>query len=143
MVSESSRRVSDQTDPQVNEQIRRQTEFSIAFHREHPERIPDRLRELDEEWDIERTLQTNASTLTLVGLALTLLRGRKWLLLPLTVQSFLLQHSLQGWCPPLPLFRRMGFRTRDEIAQERHALAELHGGQRGAKHTAGMERGMV
>ncbi|WP_407921819.1 hypothetical protein, partial [Corallococcus sp. AB049A] len=28
--------------------------------------------------------------------------------------SFLLQHGLQGWCPPLPLLRRLGLRTRGE-----------------------------
>ena len=41
--------------------------------------------------------------------------------------SFLLQHALQGWCPPLPLFRRLGVRTAREIARERYALQALRG----------------
>jgi len=33
-----------------------------------------------------------------------------------------LQHGLQGWCPPLPLLRRLGIRTRGEIDREKYAL---------------------
>ena len=38
------------------------------------------------------------------------------------VPAFLLQHAIQGWCPPLPVFRRLGVRTADEINRERVAL---------------------
>jgi len=41
------------------------------------------------------------------------------------VQSFYLQHSIRGWCPPLPLLRRLGYRTPMEIEQERAALKAL------------------
>jgi hypothetical protein len=67
------------------------------------------LDELDREWDIERYLETMAPTLTLVGLALTVTRGRKWLIVPALVQSFFLQHAIQGWCPPIPLLRGLEF----------------------------------
>ena len=50
-----------------------------------------------------------------------------WSTLPAVVAGFLLQHAAQGWCPPLPLMRRMGVRTRDEINQERYALKALRG----------------
>jgi len=49
------------------------------------------------------------------------------LILPAVVMIFLFQHAVQGWCPPLPLFRRMGKRTRHEIEEERHALKALRG----------------
>jgi hypothetical protein len=39
----------------------------------------------------------------------------------------LLLHAVQGWCPPVPLFRRLGFRTSAEIHQERYALKALRG----------------
>jgi hypothetical protein len=41
------------------------------------------------------------------------------------IQGFMLQHVLQGWCPPLPLFRRLGFRTQQEIERERYTLRAL------------------
>lgn len=89
--------------------------------------ISERLSELDMEWDIERALMTNAASLSLLGVSMGIISGRKWLILPLVVGGFLLQHSLKGWCPPLPVLRRMGFRTRNEIEQERYALKLLRG----------------
>ena len=77
---------------------------------------------LDKEWDIERVLEVNASTLALTGLILGLTKNRKWLFLLGIVLPFLLQHGLQGWCPPLPLLRRLGIRTRGEIDREKYAL---------------------
>ena len=41
--------------------------------------------------------------------------------------GFLLQHALQGWCPPVPVFRRLGVRTTAEIDRERYALKALRG----------------
>jgi hypothetical protein len=89
--------------------------------------LTSRIGELEREWDMERTLQANAATLALIGVVLGVLRGRRWLLLPAMVMTFLLQHALQGWCPPLPLFRRLGVRTRREIDAEQHALKALRG----------------
>jgi hypothetical protein len=43
------------------------------------------------------------------------------------VLLFFLQHALQGWCPPLPIFRKLGYRTKDEIAKEKYALKLLRG----------------
>jgi hypothetical protein len=45
----------------------------------------------------------------------------------LAVQGFFMQHALSGWCPPLPVLRRLGFRTQYEIEQERYALKALRG----------------
>lgn len=84
--------------------------------------IRDRIRALDREWDVERVLEVNASTLALSGLVLGVTVDRRWLLLPGLVLPFLLQHGLQGWCPPLPILRHLGVRTRGEIDRERYAL---------------------
>jgi hypothetical protein len=43
------------------------------------------------------------------------------------VLSLLLQHAVQGWCPPLAVLRRRGVRTRREIEEERYALKALRG----------------
>jgi hypothetical protein len=63
-----------------------------------------------------------------VGVGLAAATGsRKWLILPGVVLSFLFQHAVQGWCPPVPVFRRLGVRTREEIDRERYALKALRG----------------
>jgi hypothetical protein len=88
--------------------------------------IAARLRELDEEWDIERVLIVNASTLASLGLVGSLVR-RRLVVFPMVVMTFLLQHGLQGWCPPLELFRRRSVRTRREIDLERYVLKLARG----------------
>jgi hypothetical protein len=65
---------------------------------------------------------TNASILALLGIRLGSAVDRRWLALSGGVLGFLLLHGTQGWCPPLPLFRRLGVRTRSEIERKRFAL---------------------
>jgi hypothetical protein len=89
--------------------------------------ISARIEDLDREWDIERYLEVLAPTFSLTGIALAALHDRRWLLLPVTVLSFFIQHAVQGWCPPLALLRRQGVRTRREIDEERYALKALRG----------------
>jgi hypothetical protein len=89
--------------------------------------ITDRIRQLEDEWDIERVLELNASSLAFLGTALGVTVSRKWLLLPGTVLPFLFQHAVQGWCPPVALFRRMGVRTQKEIELEKYTLKVLRG----------------
>ncbi len=48
------------------------------------------------------------------------------------VAGFLFQHAVQGWCPPVPILRMLGFRTSYEIEQERRALKALRGDFEGA-----------
>jgi hypothetical protein len=112
----------------INRRIQDETDRRIDALRSAPRRAIDRrLRDLDREWDIERTLETNASVLALAGSVLGLTKNRWFFLVPAAVSAFLLQHALQGWCPPLPLFRRLGVRTRREIDDERHRLLLLRG----------------
>ncbi len=64
-----------------------------------------------------------APVIALVGTMLGAPVNRKWPLLSGgIVLPFLAQHALQGWCPPVSLFRRLGVRTRREIDGERFAL---------------------
>jgi hypothetical protein len=119
----SADRVRRATAPRLNAQIDRQTDSNIErYANSGREAIAHRIQELDGEWDIERVLEVNASTLALTGLALGLTVDRKWLAMPAVVLSFLLQHGTQGWCPPLPVLRRLGVRTRDEIDREKYEL---------------------
>ena len=142
MLPATANRVERNTAESVNERIRRETEERVARTAAGGlTAIGDRLAELDREWDIERYLETMAPSLTLAGLTLGLTVNRKWLLLPIAVQAFFLQHALQGWCPPVPILRRMGFRTQYEIDQERYALKALRGDFANVKKSRGKTRG--
>lgn len=122
----TTRRVNDNTPDHVNRNILLQTECSIRHYARNPDRIDARLSELDEEWDIERVLEANASAIALGGILLSVFQKR-FLFLSATVLTFLHWHALEGWCPPLPILRRMGVRTRTEIEYERYALKLLRG----------------
>ncbi len=138
MLPATVERVSRNTSDTINEQIRRQTEANVAgVASAGPQAIDRRLAELDNEWDIERYLETMAPTFTLIGLTLGLTVSRKWFAVPLLVQAFFLQHALQGWCPPVPVLRRLGIRTATEIEEERYALKALRGDFRGVSESTG------
>jgi hypothetical protein len=79
------------------------------------------------EWDVERYLQMNAGIVSLSGVVLRAMVSRRFLVLPAIVFGFFFQHATQGWCPPLPVFRKMGVRTRREINREKYALKALRG----------------
>jgi hypothetical protein len=121
-------RVERATHPAVNERIRTGTDARIArLEDATPIEFQARLEELDREWDIERLLQANASTLVMLGVALGYAVDRRFLALPAAVFTFFAQHALQGWCPPIPIFRRRGVRTMREIERERYASKALRG----------------
>lgn len=89
--------------------------------------IDERIRELEREWNVERTLEAKAATLSLAGIALGLTVDRRFLALPVVAAAILLQHSLQGWSLSTPLLRSMGIRTAEEIQDEIIALRILRG----------------
>lgn len=120
-------RVPRQTAADINRRIRAQTQRRVEHLALHRELIPLRLRELEQEWDIERAIEANASALAFAGVALGVTRSRVWLAVPALVAGFLFQHAVQGWCPPIPVLRRLGFRTVYEIEEERQALKALRG----------------
>ena len=128
IVPPTTERVARQTNEETNASIQRQTEANITYFAQGDKRlIGRRLQELDREWDIERLLEVNAASASLAGLLLGRFVNRGWFLLPAAVAGFLLQHAIQGWCPPIPVFRRLGIRTQTEIDQERYALKALRG----------------
>ena len=114
MLPATSTRVSEHTSPHSNERsIARSTKRGHLLERwscfDH-----HRLAELENEWDMERTLQTNFAVVTMIGIALTALVDRRC--------SFFRRGSrfhgsalVTGMVPPVPIFRRQGFRTTNEI----------------------------
>ena len=123
-----SDRVRRNTVVSANRRIDEKLEAAIrAYAGRSPEAITRRIEELDRESDIERLLEINASVAALGGLALGTVVSRKWYFLTAGVLGFLLLHGIQGWCPPLPVLRRAGVRTRSEIDREKFALKFLRG----------------
>ena len=120
-------RVPDNTADDVNREIDRQIVDRVRAAMDTRTEIAPRLRELAAEWDIERAIEMNASALAFIGIALGYFVHPYWLALPALVTAFLFQHALQGWCPPVPVLRRMGFRTSYEIERERQALKAVRG----------------
>lgn len=126
LIPKTTTRVEDVTAPHINERIRQNMSRRIASYRDADEnRIRRRLDELEREWDIERTLEANAATVTLATLVLGRTVSKKWYVFPAVVAAFLLQHAVQGWCPPVPVFRRLGVRTAREIEEEKRALLAI------------------
>jgi hypothetical protein len=125
MIPSSRSRVPRHTSRTDQQAFARKLVSSVEYYAVHREEIPQRLKELDEEWDIERAIEMNASALAFAGVAAGALHDRRWLMLPALVTTFLFQHAIQGWCPPVPILRKMGFRTVYEIEQERYALLSL------------------
>src|SRR3954465_5472857 len=102
-----SNRVMDNTADYVNQRIENATRRRIRHASgETPSQISRRIEALDQEWDIERILETNASAPAFGGPVLGLFHNRKFFWIPALVLPFLFQHPVQGWCPPVPFLRR-------------------------------------
>ena len=121
-------RVRRHTTAEELENVEQRLQASVRYYATQPiSAITERIQELEREWSMERWLETNASALAFTGVLLGVTVSRKWLVLPLVVTGFLFQHAVQGWCPPLPLLRKLGVRTRSEIDREKYALKILRG----------------
>jgi hypothetical protein len=121
-------RVPKHSSPEANDRIREAMLRRLrCYEGADAAQISSRIAELKREWDIERVLEANAAGIALVGLTLGTTVNRRWFALPAVVAGFLLQHALQGWCPPVPVFRRLGIRTSAEIHEEIVALKAMRG----------------
>lgn len=88
-------------------------------------RIERRLRELDEEVDLESLLDRNASVVASFGVMVGALVNRRLPSVPVSWTASLVQLAARGWSPLEPLLRRLGIRTAREIEIERVALGIL------------------
>jgi hypothetical protein len=121
-------RVQAHTPTHVNREIERQAARRLVRAAgQSPTTLTRRINELENEWDIERWLEMNASALAFTGVVLGIFVNKKFFAVPCIVLPFLFQHAIQGWCPPIPFFRRRGVRTRREIEAEKFAVKALRG----------------
>jgi hypothetical protein len=120
--------VREASSPAVNAYVDAEIERVIArYMTASNEDISARIDELEAEWDVERYLEATAASVGIAGLLGAVFHDRRWMIVPGIVLPLLLQHAVQGWCPPLAAFRRIGVRTRKEIELERYALRVLRG----------------
>lgn len=89
--------------------------------------ISKRIEQLNKEWDTERVLEANASAIIFIGTVLGFLVNTWLFLICGFISFYLLMHALEGWCPPLPLIRKLGVRTVYEICTEKMILKHLRG----------------
>lgn len=126
-------RVREHTAGSVNRRIDAVTDASVVSTlKGGHDTVVRRLEELEREWDIDRALMLNfavvGGAVFLGGIARyarpTFLGPRRKGLLYFfgTQLAFLGLHAIAGWCPPVVLFRRLGFRTQKEIHSERARL---------------------
>jgi hypothetical protein len=128
LFSPNAQRIPEHTPLEVNRSLQWQLAQRLRYYAEHPEEIDRRLKELAEEWDLERAMHANAAGASLIGFWLGRSVSRLFFLLPLAIFGMVLQHVVSGWTPMLPFMRRRGFRTQREIEAERHALLALREG---------------
>ena len=122
-------RVRANTWPAVNERLDREAQLRLreAATLTGSDELTTRMTRLDDEWDFDRTVETEAAIMGLVGVGLGAAVNRRLLVLPGLVSTMLVLHATHGWYPLLPLFRRIGVRSRDEIDRERYALKAMRG----------------
>ena len=110
-------------DRSVEEAIGAQLRYCAGNRR----RIARRLRELDEEWDLESVLESNASIVTALGVIAGAVVNRRVPSVPVSWAASLVRLAANGLLPLEPLLRRLGLRTSREIEIERMALTIMRG----------------
>lgn len=128
MLAETTRLVEQNTPPELAQRFETQLKENISrYAGADRQAIEQRLREIDSEWDIERAIEFEAPVTIGLGIALGMLSKRRWFAVSAMAASMVIVHNLQGWYPLLPIFRRLGLRTQQEIGFERMALKVLRG----------------
>jgi predicted phage tail protein len=124
----TTHRVEASTDDSLNEQFDQQLKANIEkYANATAAELDQRLAELDREWNVERIIEMQAPTAIALGAILGATVNRKWYVSAIVAASMVILHNVQGWYPLLPLLRRFGIRSQNEIEQERSALRALRG----------------
>lgn len=108
----------------INDEMLRNTSKYINASKDD---ISKRIEQLNKEWDTERVLEANASAIIFISTVLGFLVNTWLFLICGFISFYLLMHALEGWCPPLPIIRKLGVRTVYEICTEKMILKHLRG----------------
>lgn len=99
----------------------------LLYYAHHPQFISHRLNQLDRETSVEQLLKSSSATVSLTGLLLSLLANKRWLLLSIIATSLLFLNSSNA-DELFSLLKKQGYRSQDEIDQEKQVLRALRGG---------------
>jgi len=128
VIPSTTRRVELNTNEKINKLIEQKTIGNInKYISSDVNTLTKKLEELNHEWDTERVLEANAAAIIFISSVTGLFTRRYRLFVTGIISFFLLQHAVQGWCPPLPIIRRLGVRTPAEIGEEKIAIKYLRG----------------
>jgi hypothetical protein len=109
----------------------RYTARSIRFYADKsPERIAQRLGELDQEIPLEHYVYRGGAAVLALATVMSLPHGRRnkfWPILGLVAAALQLQYSITGKNGLTTSLRRRGYRSRTEIQAERNSLVALRG----------------
>ncbi len=106
------------------EAANRQIADNVNYYRlENEEVIRQRIDELSNEWDVERSVQLNASLIVLGSIILGAAFSKKWLFVSGAVSGLLALHAAKGWS--LSINTGENLRTRNEIAKEQAGLQNI------------------
>jgi hypothetical protein len=94
---------------------------------EDEEQLRERIQKIGREWNFDRLVEAEASITGLTGIVLGATVDSRFLFMPGVASAMLFVHALHGWYPLLPILRRIGMRSQDEIDREYYALKAMRG----------------
>jgi len=113
---------------QVDSPLNQLTEHNIHMYSgQSREAINKHIGELETEWSIERVIESGASVLSIIGIALGAFVSPWFLVLPFIISALFLVHAVSRVCPGLTLLQGKGKRTGCDIAAEKFAMRTLRG----------------
>lgn len=128
LIPPNNKRVEMHTKNKINKRIVQKTEDNLKkFQYADSDSLSERIKQLNREWDTERVLEANAATIIFVSSVIGFIYTPYWFILTGIISFFLFEHAIQGWCPPLPLIRRLGVRTQEEIQIEKMTIKFMRG----------------
>lgn len=115
-------------EPSQNKSAENRTLDNIRFYGSlGREGIDERIRALEDEWDVERAVTVGLSGAGLAGLIVGLLGSRVWRLLAWIALPLLFLFGQGKWRPSNGILKSLGLRSRKEIQDEKYALKALRG----------------
>lgn len=127
-IPDEADRIRANTSEEINAKIDQITENNIRFYAtQRKETITERIDKLEEEWDVDRLVQMCVSGVGVSSILLGVIASKKWWLVTTAAIGFLGNQAVNGWCPSAAIFRKLGFRTRQEIDSEKYALKAIRG----------------
>ena len=91
------------------------------------EGLTERIRSLEEEWDMEKFVTVSMAGMGLFGLVMGFFGSRVWRVLTWISLPMLFLYGQEKWRPSEGMLKSLGLRSRREIDEEKYALKALRG----------------